>query len=31
VTSGAGDDLAGVWTSHPLIVMLVRRALPTFV
>lgn len=31
VTSGAGDQLAGVWTSHPLIVMLVRRALPTFV
>jgi sugar-specific transcriptional regulator TrmB len=30
VTSGAGDQLAGVWTSHPLIVMLVRRALPTF-
>lgn len=31
MTSGAGDQLAGVWTSHPLIVMLVRRALPTFV
>ncbi|MGH7671877.1 MAG: TrmB family transcriptional regulator [Gemmatimonadales bacterium] len=31
VTSGVGDQLAGVWTSHPLIVMLVRRALPTFV
>lgn len=31
MTSGAGDQLAGVWTSHPLLVMLVRRALPTFV
>jgi sugar-specific transcriptional regulator TrmB len=31
VTSGAADQLGGVWTSHPLIVMLVRRALPTFV
>ena len=30
VTSGAGDQLAGVWTSHPLLVMLARRALPTF-
>ena len=30
VTSGAGEQLAGVWTSHPLLVTLVRRALPTF-
>lgn len=27
VTTGAGDAVAGVWTSHPLIVMLARRAL----
>jgi hypothetical protein len=29
VTSGAGDAIAGLWTSHPLIVMLARRALQT--
>lgn len=28
-TSGAGDGLAGLWTSHPLIVLLARRALRT--
>jgi sugar-specific transcriptional regulator TrmB len=27
VTTGAGDAIAGVWSSHPLIVMLARRAL----
>jgi len=27
VTSGAGDAIAGVWSSHPLVVMLARRAL----
>ncbi len=27
VTTGAGDAVAGVWSSHPLIVMLARRAL----
>jgi sugar-specific transcriptional regulator TrmB len=29
VTSGAGDSISGVWSSHPLIVMLARRALGT--
>lgn len=29
VTSGAGDEIAGLWSSHPLIVMLARRALET--
>ena len=29
VTSGEGDAIAGLWTSHPLIVMLARRALQT--
>ena len=29
VTSGAGEAIAGLWTSHPLIVMLARRALQT--
>jgi len=29
VTSGEGDHIAGLWTSHPLIVMLARRALQT--
>jgi hypothetical protein len=29
VTSGEGDAIAGLWTSHPLIVMLARRALET--
>lgn len=28
-TSGEGEALAGLWTSHPLIVMLARRALQT--
>ncbi len=28
-TSGAGETIAGLWTSHPLIVMLARRALRT--
>ena len=27
VTTGTGDGVAGVWSSHPLIVMLARRAL----
>jgi sugar-specific transcriptional regulator TrmB len=27
VTAGAGDAISGVWSSHPLIVMLARRAL----
>jgi sugar-specific transcriptional regulator TrmB len=30
VTSGEGDAIAGLWSSHPLIVMLARRALQTF-
>ena len=29
VTSGDGEAIAGVWSSHPLIVMLGRSALPT--
>jgi len=29
ITSGAGEAVAGLWTSHPLIVMLARRALQT--
>lgn len=29
VTSGDGDHIAGLWSSHPLIVMLARRALQT--
>jgi sugar-specific transcriptional regulator TrmB len=29
VTSGDGEGIAGVWSSHPLVVMLGRRALPT--
>jgi hypothetical protein len=29
LTSGEGDAIAGLWTSHPLIVMLARRALQT--
>lgn len=29
ITSGEGDAIAGLWTSHPLIVMLARRALQT--
>jgi sugar-specific transcriptional regulator TrmB len=29
-TAGAGESIAGLWTSHPLIVMLARRALQTF-
>lgn len=29
VTSGEGEVIAGLWTSHPLIVMLARRALQT--
>jgi len=29
VTTGAGDAVAGVWSSHPLVVMLARRALGT--
>ena len=27
ITSGSGDAIAGVWSSHPLIVLLARRAL----
>jgi Sugar-specific transcriptional regulator TrmB len=30
MTSGAGDQISGLWSSHPLIVALARRALPTF-
>lgn len=30
-TSGEGDGIAGLWTSHPLLVMLARRALQTIV
>ncbi len=30
-TAGAGDSISGVWSSHPLIVMLARRALGTVV
>ena len=30
VTSGAGEQIAGLWSSHPLMVMLARRALQTF-
>ena len=29
VTSGEGEAIAGLWTSHPLIVMLARRAVQT--
>jgi hypothetical protein len=29
VASGEGDHIAGLWSSHPLIVMLARRALQT--
>lgn len=29
MTSGEGETIAGLWTSHPLIVLLVRRALQT--
>lgn len=29
ITSGDGEAIGGVWTSHPLIVMLARRALQT--
>jgi hypothetical protein len=29
LTSGEGETVAGVWSSHPLIVMLARRALET--
>jgi hypothetical protein len=29
VTTGAGESIAGVWSSHPLIVMLARKALGT--
>lgn len=29
VTSGEGDEITGLWSSHPLIVMLARRALQT--
>ncbi|HEY6092532.1 MAG TPA: helix-turn-helix domain-containing protein [Gemmatimonadales bacterium] len=28
LTSGAADDIAGLWTSHPLLTMIARRALP---
>jgi hypothetical protein len=31
LTSGEGESVAGVWSSHPLIVMLGRRALQTLV
>jgi len=29
VASGAGDAIAGLWTSHPLLLMLAQRALQT--
>jgi len=29
LTSGEGDAIAGLWSSHPLIVMIGRRALQT--
>jgi hypothetical protein len=29
LTSGDGESIAGVWSSHPLIVMIARRALQT--
>jgi len=29
LTSGEGESIAGVWSSHPLIVLLARRALQT--
>ena len=29
ITSGDGDAVTGLWTSHPLILLLARRALPT--
>jgi hypothetical protein len=30
VTSGDGEAITGVWTSHPLVLLLAQRALPTF-
>jgi len=30
ITSGEGDAVTGLWTSHPLILLLARRALRTF-
>ncbi len=30
MTSGAGEQISGLWSSHPLIVALARRALQTF-
>ena len=30
ITAGDGDAVTGLWTSHPLILLLARRALPTF-
>ena len=30
VTTGEGDGIAGLWSSHPLLIMLARRALQTF-
>ena len=30
MTTGSGDAIAGLWTSHPLIVALATRALPTY-
>jgi hypothetical protein len=30
MTSGSGDQISGLWSSHPLIVALARRALQTF-
>jgi sugar-specific transcriptional regulator TrmB len=31
ITSGEGDAITGLWTSHPLILLLTRRAIATFV
>ena len=31
LTSGKGEQIAGLWTSHPLLVMVAGRALPTII
>jgi len=30
ITAGDGEAITGVWTSHPLVLLLAQRALPTF-
>ena len=30
ITAGDGETITGVWTSHPLVLLLAQRALPTF-